>query len=135
MDMATKKVEWHEAVFPGAYSYVGLHGGPNGLVYGMVDSARFFVFDPVQRKVVHEELAQPRFGSSASQQGPRIFVDTPKGDLYMLFQKGIVKVNRADHSLTLVAESPVLIGPGGDYLKGRIYFGSGSHVYSWGPVE
>jgi hypothetical protein len=33
----------------------------------------------------------------------------------------------------MIAESPVSIGPGGDYLKGRIYFGHGSHVYSW-PV-
>jgi hypothetical protein len=25
----------------------------------------------------------------------------------------------------------VPIGPGGDVLDGRIYFGSGSHMYSW----
>ena len=33
--------------------------------------------------------------------------------------------------LVLLAESPVSIGPGGDILNGRIYFGSGSHVYSY----
>jgi hypothetical protein len=31
----------------------------------------------------------------------------------------------------MLAESPVPIGPGGDLLNGRIYFGSGSHVYSY----
>jgi hypothetical protein len=50
----------------------------------------------------------------------------------MLFQKGIVQVDLATHALNLIAESPVPIGPGGDILNGRIYFGSGSHLYSYG---
>ena len=35
----------------------------------------------------------------------------------------------------MLAESPVPIGSGGDYLDGRIYFASGSHVYSYGVTE
>ena len=31
----------------------------------------------------------------------------------------------------MLAESPVRIGPGGDILNGCIYFGSGSHLYSY----
>ena len=52
-------------------------------------------------------------------------------ELYMLFQKGIAQVDLETHAITLLAESPVPIGPGGDYLDGRIYFGSGSHMYSY----
>ena len=33
--------------------------------------------------------------------------------------------------LEMLAEAPVPIGPGGDLLNGRIYFGSGSHLYSY----
>jgi len=33
--------------------------------------------------------------------------------------------------ITMLAKSPVPIGPGGDYYKGRIYFASGSHLYSY----
>ena len=53
----------------------------------------------------------------------------------MLFQAGIAEIDTAPHSheIRMLAESPIPIGPGGDYLDGRIYFGSGSHVYSW-PV-
>ncbi len=131
MDMATKKVEWHEVVFPGVQEYTDLHAAPNGLVCGVADSKRFFVFDPAQRKVVHEENTAEKFGPTCHQQGPRVFVPGPDGALYMLFHKGIARVDLTTHAITMLAESPVTIEPGGDLLDGRIYFGSGSHLYSW----
>ena len=131
MDIATKKLEWHKVVFPGMQSYTDLCLGPNGLVYGVVDRIRFFVFDPVKREVVHEEDTATKFGPTNSQQGPRVFVLNPEGVIYMLFVKGIARVNLTTFEITMLAESPVPIGPGGDILNGRIYFGSGSHVYSY----
>lgn len=95
MDMATKKLDWHEVVFSGVQSYTDMCIGPNGLVYGVADRKRFFVFDPVKRVVVHQEDIATKFGSTTSQQGPRVFVISP------------------------------------DNLNGRIYFGSGSHMYSY----
>ncbi len=132
MDMATKRLEWQEVVFPGVQGYTDMCPGPNGLVYGIADRARFFVFDPVQRKVVHEEDTQATFGHSTSQQGPRVFVIAPDNTTYILFVKGIARIDPADFSIHMLAESPVPVGPGGDILNGRIYFGSGSHVYSYG---
>ena len=55
----------------------------------------------------------------------------PAGTTYMLFVKGIARVEPGTFEITMLAESPVPIGPGGDYLEGRIYFASGSHVYSY----
>ncbi|GMV97618.1 MAG: hypothetical protein AMXMBFR83_19750 [Phycisphaerae bacterium] len=131
MDMNTKKIEWHEPVFPGVQEYSDLCPGPRGLVYGFADRARFFVFEPAGRKVVHEQDTRSRFGLTNSQQGPRIFVTDPAGTVYILFTKGIGRVDPTTFEITLLAESPVPIGPGGDYLDGRIYFASGSHVYSF----
>jgi hypothetical protein len=131
MDMATKKLDWHETLFPGAQGYTDLCLAPNGLVYGVVDRQRFFVFDPAKRQVVHDEDLESKFGPTTSQQGPRVFVLAPEGRLYMLFVKGVAQVDLTTHAVTMLAESPVPIGPGGDYLDGRIYFGSGSHVYSY----
>lgn len=131
MDMGTKQVEWHEAVFPGAQNYTDLYRAPSGLVYGVADCKRFFVFDPVKRTIVHEQDTNALFGPTTSHQGPRVFVATPTGALYMLFIKGIARVDLATHAITMLAESPVPIGPGGDFLEGRIYFGSGSHLYSF----
>ena len=53
------------------------------------------------------------------------------GTIYILFVKGIARIDPQTHEITMLAESPVPISPGGDILHGRIYFGSGSHVYSW----
>lgn len=132
MDIVTKKVEWHEPVFPGAQGYTDLAYGPrNGLVYGVADRKRFFVFDPDKRQVIHEQDLEPEFGLTISHQGPRVFVVSPHGELYMLFVKGVARVDQTTHAITLLAESPVPIGPGGDFLDGRIYFGSGSHLYSY----
>jgi hypothetical protein len=49
----------------------------------------------------------------------------------MLFIKGIARVEPETFEITLLAESPVPVGPGGDYHDGRIYFASASHVYSY----
>jgi hypothetical protein len=135
MDMATKKVDWHEVVFPGVSGYTDLCMAPNGLVYGVADQKRFFVFDAAKREVIHEQDIDAVFGATISHQGPRVFVLSPEGDLYMLFIKGVAKVDQKTHAITMLAESPVPIGPGGDYLNGRIYFGAGSHLYSYGLGE
>jgi len=131
MDMATKRIEWHEPVFPGVQGYSDLCPGPDGLIYGVADLKRFFVFDPAGRKVIHELDTAATLGHTNSQQGPRIFVRDPNGTVYMLFRKGVARVDPRTHKITLLAESPVPIGPGGDYLEGRIYFASGSHMYSY----
>jgi hypothetical protein len=59
----------------------------------------------------------------------------PDNVLYMLFARGVARVDYSTHGITLLAESPVIIGPGGTYLDGRLYFGSGSHVYSYTVPE
>ena len=105
--------------------------GPKGLVYGFADRARFFVFDPVARKVVLEERTEKAFGPTCYQQGPRVFVAGPKGAIYVLFLKGIAKIEPKTHKIAMLAESPVPVMYGGDYLDGRIYFASGSNLYSW----
>jgi hypothetical protein len=71
------------------------------------------------------------FGRTNSQQGPRIFVRDAKGTTYMLFARGIARVEPGTFALTVLARSPVPIGPGGDYHQGRICFASGSRVYSY----
>ena len=135
MDMAGKRLDWHEVVFPGVGQYTDLCPGPNGLVYGIADRRRFFVFDPAKRKVVYEQDTQDKFGLTNSQQGPRVFVLGPDQTIYVLFVKGVARVDPATFAITMLAQSPVPIGPGGDMLDGRIYFASGSHVYSYGVSE
>ena len=131
MDLDSKQLDWHEPVFPGVQEYSDLCLGPNGLVYGLIERGRFFVFDPDQKTVVHEEDTAARFGPTSYQQGPRVFVLGPEGAIYMLFVKGVAQIDPETFGITLLAESPVPVGSGGDILNGRVYFSSGSHIYSY----
>ncbi|MFC1526054.1 hypothetical protein ACFL6X_04495 [Candidatus Latescibacterota bacterium] len=130
LDLDTKSVVWHEVIFPGVKAYTDLCALPDGKVLGVADQRRFFVFDPETRSIVYERDLEPDFGVTTSQQGPRVFVTVPDGRILILFRRGIGEVNLADYGIRMLTESPVGIGPGGDYLDGRVYFGSGSHLYS-----
>ena len=131
LDMAARSIEWHEVVFPGVQSYTDLCPGPQGRIYGIADQGRFFVFDPARRAIVHEEDVQARFGRTTSHQGPRVFVPGPEGEVYLLFVKGIARIDPTDFGIAMVAQSPVPISAGGDLLDGRIYFASGPNLYSF----
>ena len=91
MDVDTRRVLWREVVFPGVQSYTDLCPGPGGVVYGIADRERFFVFDPDSRKVLRSEITAGSYGLTARQQGPRVFATTPSGSVYLLFIKGIVR--------------------------------------------
>ncbi len=135
MDMDTKKIGWRQAVLPGVTSYTDMCAGPRGLVYGVADGTRFFVFDPARRTVIHQEDTSGTLGRTASQQGPRAFVVSPKGGVHMLFQKGPARIDPTTFEIELLAQSPVPMAVGGDLLDGRIYFARGSHMYSWQVPE
>jgi hypothetical protein len=130
LDLVSKKIIWHCAVLPGVQQYVDLRIAPSGLVYGVADRKTFFVFDPVKKTLVSQRDTVAEFGPSAAEQGPRVFVTAPNGTVYALFKKGVVHINLETFELKLVAETPVGIEAGGDFLEGRVYFANGSHVYS-----
>jgi hypothetical protein len=131
MDMASKQIEWHEAIFPGVQGYTDLCLGPDGLVWGFADQTIFFVFDPTSRKVVHQQSIAREFASTVSHQGPRVFVHGPKQEIYALFVRSIARIEPQSWRIKLLAKSPVSLAAGGDYLDGRIWFASGSHLCSY----
>ena len=131
MDVASKRLEWHKAILPGVQTYSDMCVGPDGLVYGIADLKMLFVFDPVKRVIVKQQDTEAEFGKTIWAQSSRIFVLGPKKEIYLLFVKGIVKVEPGSFKMTMIAESPVPINTGGDYLHGRIYFVSGSHLCSY----
>ncbi len=131
-DMAQTRVVWREPVLPGIREYTDLCLGPDGQVWGIADGATFFVFDPSQRKVVHQQALKPPLTRAVSHQGPRAFVRDDDGATYLLMTGGIARIDPSTRQIHLLAKSPVAITAGGDVLDGRIYFASGSHVVSYG---
>lgn len=132
-DVATRRIEWHQPLLPGVQTYTDLATGPRGLIYGFADRTRFFVFDPVKRTVVHASEVKATHGGIITGQGPRAFVRTERGAVFVLFTKSIARIDPESFAIVPVASSPVTITAGGDVLGGRLYFAGGSHVYSF-PV-
>ena len=133
MDMDSKEVEWSAAAVPGTAEYTDMAMAPEGLVYCIAAAERFVVFDAEARRVVHEADIKTGYGGTVYQQGPRkILVDDADGGVYLLLAKSIVRVDAGSYGLETVAEAPVEIQCGGDIVNGRIWFGSGSHLCSYG---
>jgi len=131
MDIDSRRVEWQKVMIPKAQSYSDMCTGPDGLIYGMTDRKNLFVFDPVHHTLLHQEETESRFGPGTAKESPRIFISGPNGEIYLLLRKGIVRIELSSFKVYMVAESPVPIETGGDYLDGRIYFVSGSHLFSY----
>lgn len=130
MDMATKRIEWRAVVLAKVLGYTDMCAGADGIVYGIADGRRFFAFDAARRRLLHDEDTESRFGTICYQQGQRKLVRGTGGTIYVLFRNLIARVDQAAHKLETAVKSPVPINFGGEYLDGRIYFGSASHLYS-----
>jgi hypothetical protein len=142
MDPVTKQIEWRSTLLPGAHEYTELVVAPDGKVFGLACFTPwdpsvlkydriFFVFDPVEHRLLHKRDTVSTFGQQPYQQGPRNFVKTDKGEIYVLFINNIVKVNPKNYELKRVANTPLPIVTGGDYLDGRIFFSDGSRLISY----
>ncbi len=131
MDMTSKKVIWQDAPIAHARVYTDLCLGNNGMVYGFVNSNEFFVFDPNTKQVLFTKNMTSDFGHTTGEQSPRVFLKDPKGNIYILFRQKIARINQQSHEIELIKKSPVAITAGGDFLNGKIYFLSESHLFSY----
>ena len=101
MDMASKKLDWHQVVFPGVQEYSDMCMGPKGLIYGIADRKKFFVFDAAKRAVVYERDVAADLGLTTGQQGPRSSFADRKGRSTSSSSKGSPASNRllrTDHA-------------------------------------
>ena len=132
LDLETKRIEWHSPAIPGVREYTDLYYDPEtNLVFGIADRTRFFVFNPAAKELVRQEDLGPKLGPCVYHQGPRVFVRGEDGTVFILLARGIAFVDRQSFEISMVAKAPVTITAGGDFHEGRIYFASGSHLWSW----
>ena len=131
-DWESREVVWREAILPGVHHINDLVLGPDGLVYGIGADSTLFVFDPEAREVVHlESLAD--YGAPAGSQAPRSMVlDPDAGVIYMLFRGAVVELTPETFAHRKLADTPVTVGAGIALHEGRIYFSSGSRLWSYG---
>jgi hypothetical protein len=130
-DFDSRTVVWREPIIPGVASIADLLIGPDGLIYGMAAGSKFFVFDAESRTVVHREQLAEVYGELAGAQAPRIMTLGPDENIYVLFREAIVRIQPGSFEHTKLADSPVSIRAGVELIEGRLYFTSGSHVWSY----
>lgn len=133
IDPDQKAVKWKESMIPGMQDYSDLITREDGLVYGIANYDVFFVFDPSERSIIHQHNFRNEHGRAVASQSPQIFV-RGEDHIYVLLQKGIYRVDESTFELELIAHSPQPITTGGAYLDNHLYFISGSHLFSYGPL-
>lgn len=136
LDVHEKEVVWTGALLDGVVSYQDMCITDDGTVFGVADRERLFVFDPTGREIEHETTLNE---VTANQQGSEVFVQTPGGRVFLLFQSGtIAEIDTESYEITPRATAPADIGNGGTFYNGRIYFATNSNLFSWevsGPED
>lgn len=131
IDPISKKIEWKESVIPDVQTYTDLITRKDGKVYGFANGKIFFLFDPVTKKVVYQKDISAEFGRAVAEQSPRVFIKGNGEDLYVLFEHSIGKIDHKTNEIKLLAKTPQPVRAGGSYLDNKIYFVSGSHLFSY----
>ena len=126
LDWETKKVIFHTVPVPNDVSIEGIEVGPDGMVYGLSGKATFFVFDPEKQTVVHSE--------SFSEYGRVPHHSLHAGDdgyIYALMTRGIVRITPGTFEHIKLATPPTGVNRGGVLHNGVLYYGAGTHLWSY----
>ncbi|NWG01922.1 MAG: hypothetical protein HXY44_03565 [Syntrophaceae bacterium] len=110
---------------PEAKTILSLATTVDGLVYGITDHGKVFVFDPEKRevrKIFDLGFKEPR--EISLQLGPDL-------RLYGLAKEAIFFIDPRNDEVSLVAQPPVPISSGMAILGQKIYFGSGANLYEF----
>lgn len=126
LDWATRRVLWRCVPVAGAREIALLAVDERGLVHALTGDSLYFVFDPESQRVLGRQDLQG-YGPVV-RDGLRAGLD---GQLYALLRQGIFTLDPNRFTATLLAAPPVPITSGMAILQGRLYFGSGSHLWSY----
>lgn len=129
-DPKEEKKTFETVPVPGAKTILSLAVGVNGMLYGITDNEKIFVFDPESRegkRILDLGFKEP--AEISLQSGPDL-------RLYGLAKEAIFFVDPRNDQVSLVAKPPVPIHSGMAILGRKIYFGSGANLWEFEiPVE
>lgn len=126
MDWASRKVIFQMVPVAGATEVPSIEVGPDGLVYGLASGSQFFVFDPLKREIIHREDMSD-YGDMPRQ----TLVLGPDGNIYAAFTSSIVRITPGTFEHEKLAEPPKGVSAGAVIYEGRLYYASGSHLWSF----
>jgi hypothetical protein len=115
---------------PGAKTILSLAATVDGMVYGITDNEKVFVFDSERVEVINIfNLGLKEPIETSLQLGP-------DGRLYGLAREAIFAIDPKDDQVSILAKPSVPIHSGMAMLDRKIYFGSGANLWEFEiPIE
>jgi hypothetical protein len=102
---------------------------PDGLVYGLAEPDRLFVFDPEKGAFVYDEPVTG-YGKVSGFQAPRCMMVGPDGYIYALFREAVVRIEPGSCAHIAIARPEKQITSGIAIYDNRLYFGCESALFS-----
>jgi hypothetical protein len=129
-DPKEEKKTFETVPVAGAKTILSLAVGANGMLYGITDNEKIFVFDPERMEVKRIlDLGFKEPTEISLQPGPDL-------RLYGLAKEAIFLIDPRNDQVSLVVKPPVPIHSGMAILGRKIYFGSGANLWEFEiPVE
>ena len=130
LDLQTRTITARWPIQPGTPAIRDMVIAPlDGLVYGLAEPSRLFVFDPVRGELLHDEPVTG-YGDASGYQAPRCMIVGPDGNLYALFREAVVRIDPATRAHTAIARPSMQITSCIAICDNRLYFGCGPSLFS-----
>ena len=130
VDLDTKTVTDRWTPEPPAPAIHDMLLAPDGLVYGLTSSNRFFVFDPRDGQVIHDETVED-YGRVTGSQAARCMALGPDGGIYALFRDAIARIEPGTFEHREIVRPGRVITAGITVAGNRLYFASRSRLLSY----
>jgi hypothetical protein len=126
-DTETMRVTFSITPAPGHPSIAAVEVDADGRVFGVTEKSTLFIFDPQSKQMIAQH--------DLSQHGRPVRPDQSllrdeAGRIIVLLSGAVLAVAPGSTQPTLLATLPVEAHAGSAIIDGRLYFASGSHLYS-----
>lgn len=128
-DLETRELAYAVEPVDDASRIPGIEVTQRGHVVGVSQEGELFLFDPDSRSVIAQESLAD-YGSPLGR-GNRMFHRDERGDILLVLDEAIVRVDPETASVTPLASTPRTVTSLGALYEGRLYFASGSELWSW----
>jgi len=128
-NMATRTIRERWPLQPATPAVYDMVVAADGLVYGLAEPSRFFVFNPASGEFVHQEELSG-YGDAAGYMAPRCMSIAPDGNIYAIFQKAVVRIEPGTFRHRAIFNTADKITAGIAIQDGRLYFACGSRLFS-----
>jgi hypothetical protein len=130
LDWESKEVTGRWTLEPPTPAFHDLVAASDGMIYGLAEPDRLFVFDPAKGAFVHDGVLSG-YGPLTGSQAPRTMAIGPDGGIYALFRQAIVRIEPGTFAHREITRPGREITAGIVIHKNRLYFACGSHLFSY----